>query len=108
MHSYYVPVIVSLTFGGMAAAQPAKDAAPKEIWETVFARDREGRDQQIGYSHLLFETVKEGDQTLTRGTRELRIHIKRDGQLAQLKADTGTEETADGKVVGVFMRHWIG
>src|SRR5687768_10514560 len=99
MRSYSCSLIAFLTLAGAAAAQPAPDKATKEIWESVFARDRDGRDQQIGYSHLIFEPVKSGDKTLVRGTRELRIHIKRGGQLAQLKADTGTEETEDGKVV---------
>jgi hypothetical protein len=109
MRSFNLSLLTFLALGSAAPAQPAPERPAREVWETVFARDRDGRDQQIGYSHLTFETLTVDGKTIVRGTRELRIHIKRDGQLAQLKADTGTEEVAeDGKVVGVFMRHWIG
>jgi Transglutaminase-like superfamily len=91
-----------------ATTYSAEPGAVQEIWETVFTRDGAGRDHQIGYSRLLLETVPVDGKNVVRATRELRITIKRDGQLAQLKADTGTNETADGQVVGVFMRHWIG
>ncbi len=97
-----------LGLGGSAfTAEPLKSSTTQEYWETVFARDRAGRDQQIGYSRLLLENVESGGKSIIRATRELRITIKRDGQRAQLRADTGTEETAEGQVVGVFMRHWI-
>ena len=89
------------------AVEPVKETTPSEVWETVFARDAVGRDQQIGYARLVLENSEAGGKKFVRATRELRITIKRDGQLAQLKADTGTEEAADGQVVGVFMRHWI-
>ena len=80
----------------------------EEIWESVFARDRQGRDQQIGYTRLSFETLTVNGKIIIRGTRQLRINFKRDGQLAELKGDTGTEENEDGKVVGISMRQWLG
>jgi Transglutaminase-like superfamily len=83
-------------------------AAGQDIWETVFARDRQGNDQQIGYSHLKFEPAIQNGKKTVRVTRELSIKFKRDGQLAELKAETGTEETEEGKVVAVFMKQWIG
>jgi hypothetical protein len=102
----YAVVAVAVAAAGLQAAPPAEKQ--RDIWETVFARDREGRDQQIGYAHLSLEPVQADGKTLIRATRELRLTIKRDGQLAQLRADTGDEETEDGKVVAVFMKHWIG
>ncbi|MCE9529590.1 MAG: hypothetical protein K8T89_00385, partial [Planctomycetes bacterium] len=93
---------------GEAAAQPSILKTTQDTWETVFARDKEGRDQQIGYAHLTLEPFVDNGKNVIRATRELRITFKRDGQLAQLRADTGCEELEDGKVVGVFMRHWIG
>jgi hypothetical protein len=108
MRSNHLPFIASLVFTSVALAQPAPAQSAQETWETVFARDREGRDHQIGYVHVTLEPVGSGEKKVIRGTREMRINIKRGGQMAQLKADTGTDETEDGKVVGVFMRHWIG
>ncbi len=57
---------------------------------------------------MSLEPLTVDGKKLVRATRELRLTIKRDGQLAQLRADTGSEETPDGKVVAVFMKHWIG
>ncbi len=87
---------------------PVSAKEDQDIWETVFARDRRGNDQQIGYSHLRIEPVVQNGAKVTRVTRELRIKFKREGQVAELKADTGTEETEEGKVIGVFMKQWIG
>lgn len=92
----------------LIGAPVSRAGETEEIWESVFARDKADRDQQIGYTRLTLEKVEQDGKRITRATRELRITIKRDGQLAQLKADTGTEETEEGLVVGVFMRHWLG
>ena len=108
MRSFIFTIALLLASSTAASAQPAPEKPVQDIWETVFARDAQGRDQQIGYSHLLLEPVTVDGKKQIRSTRELRISIKRDGQLAQLKAETGTHETADGKVVGVFMRQWLG
>ncbi len=100
-------LLMGLSASGISFGQAAPDKPIEDIWYTAFARDREGRDQQIGYLHLYTQSVGENGQKLVRGTRELRLTIKRDGQLAQLKAENGTEETDSGEVVGVFMRHWL-
>src|SRR5687767_6372767 len=101
-------VIAVLVLANRSWAQPLHPGSAQEIWETVFARDNAGRDHQIGYSRVLLENTQVDGAKVIRATRELRITIKRDGQLAQLKADTGTVETPEGRVIGVFMRHWIG
>lgn len=107
MRSKSTILVALVLVGGATAAEPVNGSAAREIWESVFARDAAGRDHQIGYSRLVLENAEIDGTKIVVATRELRITIKRDGQLAQLKADTGTEENADGKVVGVFMRHWI-
>lgn len=108
MRSPVLALLFGLLTSGMALAQPAPVKPALDVWESVFARDAQGRDQQIGFAHLLVEPITVDEQKLLRSTRELRLTIKRGGQLAQLRADTGTEETPEGKVVGVFMRHWLG
>jgi transglutaminase-like putative cysteine protease len=108
MRARFVVIAVFVLTNRTWAAEPLQPSTAQEIWETVFARDNAGRDHQIGYSRVLLENTQVDGLKVTRATRELRITIKRDGQLAQLKADTGTVETPEGRVIGVFMRHWIG
>src|SRR5262245_23810151 len=105
MRSNLLLVAAWCLFSGSSVSQAADT---EEIWESCFASDKAERDQKIGDTHLILEKTELGGKSITRATRELRITIKRDGQLAQLKADTGTEETEEGQVVGVFMRHWLG
>jgi len=106
MRWFSLSVAIILSSGSSSLSGPAP--ADQDIWETVFARDRQGNDQQIGYSHLKFEPVSQNGVNTIRVTRELRIKFKRDGQLAELRAETGTEETEERKVVAVFMKQWIG
>jgi len=101
-------LILAMTAAGLAQAPVPIQKADADIWETVFARDAQGKDQQIGFAVLKREPVEVDGKKLIRGTRELRLTIRRDGQSAQLKATTGTDETANGKVVGIFMRQWLG
>jgi hypothetical protein len=103
-------LFLAATFASPALAESPKSAsdASRETWETVFVRDKQGRDQQIGFSSLTLTPIIENGKSLIRATRELNLTIKREGQTAQLKATTGADETTDGKVVGVFMRQWIG
>jgi len=117
-----VPALFARIFGavaifvGVAALAPAQQVQPvapskddaDDIWETVFVRDAQGNDQQIGFAMLRREPVEVDGKKLIRGTRDLRMTIRREGQSAQLKATTGTDETIDGKVAGVFMQQWIG
>lgn len=108
MRSFGFPLLVVLSFGGVLSAQTAAPKADVDIWETVFARDRDGKDQQIGFAHLKLETADVDGKKQVRGTRDLNLTIKRDGQTAQLKASTGTDETPEGKVLAVSMQQWIG
>src|SRR5262249_19489006 len=55
------------------------------------------------YYHTKVVETRRGDQTVLRVTRELRLSVKRYGDVAQVHAATGDEETPDGKLLGVFM-----
>ena len=105
---FSIPLMLSLIAGSCANAQTAPFKPTHEIWETVFARDREGRDQQIGFAHLTVEPITVDGKKIVRATRELRISVKRGGQDAELRAETGTDEDDQGKVTGIFMKQWTG
>ncbi len=79
-----------------------------DLWESCYARDSLGRDHRIGYSHVFTEKVMNNGIIGVRCTRELRLTFKRDGQLSQLRADVGCEESEAGTITATFMKHWIG
>ncbi len=47
-------------------------------------------------------------QSCLRAAMELRLTVKRSGETIQLGMESGTYETANGKVVGVFLKHFLG
>ncbi len=49
MRTIGLAIFAALAISPAARAQPA-DKKGEDIWETVFARDRDGRDHQIGYA----------------------------------------------------------
>jgi len=107
MRAFSLITVAVLAIAADPSAPKIQDDS-KEIWETVFARDAMGRDQQVGYSRVWLEPVTVDGKKLLRGTRELRISLKRDGQIAELKAEMGTDEDVSGKVIGIFMKQGLG
>ncbi|MHB1425870.1 MAG: transglutaminase-like domain-containing protein [Gemmataceae bacterium] len=87
----------------MLAAVPARadsTAEPvEEIWEIA---QMEGA--KVGYLHTTVRRIaSEGGKRL-HAAAELELTFKRHNALLRLRREHGTEETSDGKVVGVFMR----
>src|SRR5579875_2722487 len=71
----------------------------EESWEVA-----QVEGVKIGYLHTTNQCINtEGGKRL-RTTAELNLTLKRHNTLLRLRRVWGTEETADGKVVGVFMR----
>lgn len=56
---------------------------------------------KVGFLHTI---VRRMDGERLRASAELELTFKRNNALLRLRRVQGTEETADGKVVGVFMR----
>ncbi len=63
---------------------------------------------RAGYSHTFVEEFTENGKKLYRATTELRLTVKRSGQVVKLAMNTGNIETADGTVVGIFTRQFLG
>src|SRR5439155_13235854 len=61
-----------------------------------------------GYVHTLVQEFDKSGQKLLRSTIELRLTVKRFKDTIQLGMDTGTFEVPEGKVAGVFMKHYLG
>jgi hypothetical protein len=86
-----------------AAAQPP--AAPvQEVWETAYLDG-----YRVGYVHLTVANVTDKNGLkFVRAHRELSLTVRRGADVARVQALTGTDETADGTVLAVFMRQLLG
>jgi hypothetical protein len=58
--------------------------------------------------HTFVVEYEQDGRKLYRTTQELNLTVKRFNDTIQLRMDTGTIETEEGKVVGVFMRQYLG
>jgi hypothetical protein len=91
---------ISLTIG---SAAPARADVPEEqveeIWESAHV---EGA--RVGSLHTSVRKVEATSGKRLRATAELDLTFKRHNALLHLHREHGTDETPEGKVVGVFMR----
>jgi hypothetical protein len=87
---------------------PARAAEPAghivlDDWNAAYLEGARG-----GYVHTSVDEVERDGQKLYRAVTRLNLTIKRNGATIQLRMDTGNEETAQGKVTGVWMRQYQG
>ncbi len=82
---------------GASADEPAGKLV-REYWDAAFLNG-----EKSGHIHTTVIESKRGEQTVLRVSRELQLTVKRFGQVANLRAETGNDETPDGKLLGVFM-----
>ncbi len=89
---------MGLTIGPAALLRADAPASlVEEIWESAHV---EGT--RVGFQHLSIRKVDDGERL--RATVELDLTFKRYNALLHLRREHGTEETPEGKVVGVFLR----
>jgi hypothetical protein len=72
-----------------------------ETWDAAYLG--EGK---AGYLHTVTREFDQAGTKLLHTTLELRLTVKRFSDTIQMAMDTGSIETADGKVVGVFMKQY--
>src|SRR5262245_47033312 len=82
---------------GAGGAEPAGKLV-REYWDAAFLSG-----EKAGHYHTTVVEIKRGGETVLRFTREVNISVKRFGDVAQIRASAGDEETPDGKLLGVFM-----
>lgn len=98
---FFLGILVLSHSTARAQEQPAR--AVLDLWDVAYLQGA-----RAGYVHtMVHETEKDG-VTLLRSTLELRLTVKRSGDVIQLGMDTGTLETPEGKVVGVFTKQFLG
>ncbi len=83
-----------------AADEPGK--LIQDIWDAVYL---EGG--KAGFVHTSVRLVEKDGKKVYRTTQELDMTVKRYNALARLRMESGTEETPEGKVTGVFMRQHL-
>jgi len=91
-----------LIAGSAASAKPHPRLVP-DIWEAAYL---EGG--KAGYVRTTAREIDRDGKKLLRTTVVLELSIKRFSDVARLRMETGTDETDEGKVVGVSMKQSLG
>jgi transglutaminase-like putative cysteine protease len=89
-----------------AAAASAAEPQGKVVQETWEATYLEGG--KAGWSHTTVREVERDGKKLLRTTKALDLTVKRGNAEARLRIEEGTDETPEGKVLGVVMRQFLG
>lgn len=81
------------------AQEPVKTPAIQEVWEAASLEN--GR---AGWFSTTFQTLDVEGQKVIRTRMSLNLNVKRFSEVVRLRMQSGTDETPEGKVVGVYMR----
>ena len=93
-----------VAFVGQAQGQErSQGKVVADLWDAAFLQG--GR---AGHVHTSVRELQRDGKKVLRTTVELNLTVKRFQSTVQLRMDTGTDETRDGNVVGVFMRQYLG
>jgi transglutaminase-like putative cysteine protease len=103
MSRLFLPTIVILGLGPVCFAGEPQPKLVLDLWDAAYL---EG--VRAGFVHTYVHEFEKDGVKLLRATMELRLTVKRSGEVIQLGMDTGTYETRDGKVVGTFLKHFLG
>src|SRR5439155_6060111 len=83
---------------GAIRAEEQQGKLTQDVWE---AAHLEGI--RSGYFRTTVHEIDRNGQKVLRTNQELNLTIRRYGETVQLRRESGTDETEDGKVVGVSM-----
>jgi len=93
--------VLSLVLCVLVGSARADDSAGKLVYESW---DAAYLDQaKAGHVHTTVREIEQNDGKVLRTAMELDLSVQRFGQTARLYMKTGTDETPDGVVTGVFM-----
>jgi transglutaminase-like putative cysteine protease len=107
--SSFALVLLALPGSPLAAsAQPASAGQPRpkivlDKWEAAYLESG-----KAGYARTYVEEFEQRGGKLYRTTLSLKLKVKRFNDVIDLGMDVGTTETAEGKILGTFMRHYLG
>ena len=86
-----------------AIAQDSTGKPVLELWDAAYLDG-----SRAGYVHTITREVEQDNLKVLKTTVELRLKLKRNAEVIQIGMDTGSTETRDGRVIGVFMRQLLG
>jgi hypothetical protein len=96
--SFAFSLTLLLLTTALGRADPAGEVV-EEIWEVAHIDGA-----KVGYLHTTVRAKEVNGEKVFRAAAELELTFKRNNALMKLRLVQGTEETSDGKVVGVFMK----
>src|SRR5262249_54867685 len=106
-HGWAVGLVLVVVAGGPATAQPPGGKIVHEQWDVAYLHAYL-QGSRAGFVHNYTEEFEEKGKKVYRSTMALRLKVLRFASVVDLGMDTGTTEPADGKVVGTFMRQYVG
>jgi len=103
MPKYLSGLIVVLFLAGPAAAAEPVGKLVREDWDAAYLDG-----QKAGYVRFTVREFERDGQKILRTTMALSLTLRRFEDTVQMNVETGTDETPDGKVAGVFMKQALG
>ena len=104
IHAFSFSLTVLLaSLSSIHAFEPAADKTLLDVWDVVYLKN-----SKAGFVHTITKEIVHDGRKLLQTTVEQRLTLKRNDNVIELKMDTGNLETSEGKVVGVFMRQYLG
>jgi hypothetical protein len=88
---------------GTARGQEPRGRLVEDLWNAAWLGGG-----KAGFVHTTIREIERDGQKLLRATTELNLKLKRFDAMIEVRMEAGTEETPDGKVVGVFSRQSLG
>jgi len=82
-------------------AEPPAPKVVKETWDAAYLESA-----KCGYVHTTVLEIERDGQKILRTTLAMNLQIKRYKETVRLRMDTGTDETPEGKVVGVSLTQY--
>jgi transglutaminase-like putative cysteine protease len=88
---------------GPVLADSSRGKTVMDFWDAAYLRTG-----KAGYIRTNVVEIERDGQKFLRTTMEMSLSLKRNKDTVTLRMEVGQEETPDGKVTGVFTRHYLG
>jgi len=103
MVRHVVSVLALLLSAGAGLVAEPMGKPVREDWDAAYLDG-----QKAGHVHTTVREIERDGQKVLRTTMTLELTLKRFQDTVKMGVETGTEETPEGKVVGVFMKQSLG
>ncbi|MCS6852199.1 MAG: transglutaminase-like domain-containing protein [Gemmataceae bacterium] len=90
------------------AAEPVVGNVVADLWDAAYLENANQGLDKAGYFHTVVHEIRQDGRTLYRTVLEMSLTLRRFNDTVTMRMETGNDETAEGKVVSVFMRQYLG